>query len=268
MGRGESATGCHAADPSSRRTATRRRGALAGRLSSYRFRRRLFWVTTLSAAVAVGVAVSIVFWNTGPLKKETFSGGKADIYVAPVAKKLTASDRQEIVAVARRFVSTAVTREDPGKAFELAGPSLRTGTTRAHWERGEIPVVPYPVDDARWRVDYSYADEVGLEVYVWPKPNAHLRPMIFVVSMIAVRDSGERHWLVDGWLPRGGRPDVLAQRVSGASPFDAASQERVSAKMSAAWLLLLPGALLGVLVAVPLVLIAKNRRIARRAARP
>jgi hypothetical protein len=241
---------------------------LAGRLSSYRFRRRLFWTTTLAGAVAVGVALSIVFWNTGPLKTETFSGGKADIYVAPVAKKLTSSDRAEIVAVARKFVSTAVTREDPGNAFVLAGPSLRNGTTKAQWERGEIPVVPYPVEDARWRVDYSYVDEVGLEVYVWPEPDAGLRPMIFLVSMIAVRNAGERRWLVDGWLPRGGRPDVLAQRRSGTSPFAAAAQERVSSKASAAWLLVLPGLLLGILVAVPLTLMAKNRRIARRAARP
>jgi hypothetical protein len=241
---------------------------LPGRLSSYRFRNRLFWTTTLAAAVAVGVTISIVFWNTGPLKQETFSGGPADIYVAPVAQKLTSSDRAEIVAVARRFVVTAVTRDDPGTAFAIAGPSLRTGTTKAQWERGEIPVVPYPVDDARWRVDYSYADEVGLEVYVWPKPDAGLRPMIFLVSMIAVRDAGQRRWLVDGFLPRGGRPDVLAQRRSGLSPFTAAAQERVSSKMSAAWLLVLPGALVGILVSVPLVLMAKNRRIARRAARP
>jgi hypothetical protein len=241
---------------------------LAGRLSSYRFRRRLLWSAALLATVAGGVTVSILYWNTAPLKEETFSGGKADIYVAPVAKKLTAADRAQIVAVARRFVSTAVTREDPGKAFALAGPSLRTGTTKAHWERGEIPVVLFPVDDARWRVDYSYADEVGLEVYMWPKPDAGLRPTLFLVSMIAVGNGGDRHWLVDAFLPRGGRPDVLAQRRSGASPFDATPQQRVSSKMSAAWLLVLPAALLGILVAVPLGLIAKNRRIARRAARP
>ena len=36
-------------------------------------------------------------------------------------------------------------------------------------------MVPFPVDTARWRVDYSYEDEVGLEVSAWPEPDAGLR---------------------------------------------------------------------------------------------
>jgi hypothetical protein len=243
---------------------------LAGRLSSYRFRRRLLWTGSLLAAVAIGVTVSVLFWNTGPLKEETFSGGKANIYVAPEVAKLTKDDRAEIVAVAKRFFATAVTRDDPGEAFELAGPSLRTGTTRESWESGEIPVVPFPVDDARWRFDYSYVDEVGLEVYAWPEPEANLRPMIFMMSLVAVGAGENRHWLVDSIIPRGGSPAVLMQRVTGSSSFDEldpANQVRVSSQMSAAWLLALPGALVLILILVPVVLIAKNRRIARRAAR-
>lgn len=241
---------------------------MAGRLSSYRFRRRLLWSAALVGTVAVGVTVSILFWNTGPLREETFSGGRADIYVPPKVAKLSASDRAEIVGIARRFMTTAVTRKDPGKAFELAGPSLRTGTTKAHWETGEIPVVLYPVDAARWRFDYTYADEVGLEVYAWPEPDAGLRPMLFMVSMVAVGKGERRHWVVDGFTPRGGRPDVLMQRRSGGSPLAAGPPERVAKRASAAWLLVLPATLLAILVGLPLVLIAKSRRIERRAARP
>ncbi len=222
----------------------------------------------LAAAVVGGALISIFFWNTGPLRDETFSGGRASIYVPPKPAKLTPNDRAEIVAVAKRFMTTAVTRKDPGQAFEIAGPSLRTGTTRAHWESGEIPVVPFPVEDARWRVDYTYADEVGLEVYVWPEPEAGLRPMLFMVSMVAVGTGDGRRWLVDGFTPRGGRPDVLMQRKEGASPFDVGSTERVARSASAAWLLVLPGILVGVLVGLPLALIVRNRRIERRAARP
>jgi hypothetical protein len=241
---------------------------LAGRLSSYRFRRRLLWSGAFVAAVAIGVTVSVLFWNTGPLRNETFSGGKATLYVPPKTAKLTADDRAEIVSVARRFMTTAVKRDDPGKAFELAGPSLRTGTTKAHWETGEIPVVPYPVDDARWRFDYTYVDEVGLEVYAWPEPDAGLRPMLFMVSMVAVGKGERRHWVVDAFVPRGGRPDVLMQRETGGSPFAAAGPpERAASKTSAAWLLILPGVLVAVLVGLPVALIAKNRRIERRAAR-
>jgi hypothetical protein len=239
---------------------------LPGRLSSYRFRRRLLWSGTLLAAVAAGVTISVLFWNTGPLREETFSGGTADIYVPPKVEKLTASDRAAIVAVAKRFVSTAVTRKDPGRAFEIAGPSLRTGTTKAHWDSGEIPVVLFPVDAARWRFDYTYAGEVGLEVYAWPEPDAGLRPTIFMVSMIAVGKGEGRRWLVDSFTPRGGRPDVLAQRKSGASPFDAPSESGTQ-QASAAWLLVLPGVLIAALVGLPLLLIVRSRRSERRVAR-
>ena len=239
---------------------------MAGRLSSYRFRRRLLWSGTLLAAVAAGVTISVLFWNTGPLREETFSGGRADIYVPPKVEKLKASDRAKIVAVAKRFVSTAVTRQAPGRAFEIAGPSLRTGTTKAHWETGEIPVVLFPVDAARWRVDYTYADEVGLEVYAWPKPDAGLRPTIFMVSMVAVGKGAGRRWLVDSFVPRGGRPDVLMQRETGVSPFEAAAG-RPASRASAAWLLVLPAVLVAALVGLPLLLIVRSRRSERRVAR-
>jgi hypothetical protein len=244
---------------------------VVGRLQSYRFRRRLLWVGLATVALGTATIVSIVFWNTGPLKTEKFSGGTAQIYSAPAVEKLTAEEQKEIVAIAKQFVATAVTRDDPGKGFELAGPSLRSGTTRATWETGEIPVVPFPVDTARWRVDYSIDGEVGLEVYAWPKPDAGLRPTLFMMSLVAVGSGEARHWLVESWVPRGGRPDVLRQRVSGQSPLQAAlaesGQQRYSKSMSAAWLLALPALIVAMLVAVPTWIILRNRRFARRAAR-
>jgi hypothetical protein len=244
---------------------------LAARLQSYRFRRKLLWLGLSAVAIGVATTVSIVFWNTGPLRTERFSGGAAQVYTAPAESRLTAADQRAIMAIAKQFVATAVTRDDPGSAFELAGPSLRTGTTRAGWETGEIPVVPFPVDTARWRVDYSVENEVGLEVYAWPEPDAGLRPTLFLMSLVAVGSGEGRHWLVESWVPRGGRPDVLRQRVSNQTPLQAAlaeqNQSRVSRSMSAAWLLALPAALVGMLVAVPAWVILRNRRFARRAAR-
>jgi len=229
------------------------------------------WVGLTGVTIGAAVLVSVLFWNTGPLKTERFSGGNAQLYTAPVAEKLTAEEQKEIVAIAKKFVATAVTRDDPGSAFELAGPSLRNGTTRATWETGEIPVVPFPVDTARWRVDYSVDGEVGLEVYAWPKPDAGLRPTLFLMSLVAVGSGEGRRWLVESWVPRGGRPDVLRQRASGQSPLQAAiaesNQGRYSKRMSAAWLLALPGLLAAILIAVPLWIMMRNRRFARRAAR-
>jgi hypothetical protein len=230
----------------------------------------MLWAGMTAVAIAVAAGVSVLFWNTGPLRTERFSGGNAQLYTAPVDAKLTAEEKREIVAIAKRFVQTAVTRDDPAEAFDLAGPSLRNGTTRAGWATGEIPVVPFPVDTARWRVDYAIEGEVGLEVYAWPKPNQGLRPTLFMMSLVAVGTGDGRHWLVDAWVPRGGRPDVLRQRVSNETPLQAAlaeqNQGRYSSSMNAAWLLVLPAVLLAVLIAVPGWVIVRNRRFARRAA--
>lgn len=229
------------------------------------------WAGLAGVALGAAVLVSVLFWNTGPLKTERYSGGTAQLYTAPVAEKLTAEEQKEIVAIAKKFVATAVTRDDPGSAFVLAGPSLRNGTTRASWETGEIPVVPFPVDTARWRVDYSIQGEVGLEVYAWPKPDAGLRPTLFLMSLVAVGSGEDRRWLVESWVPRGGSPDVLRQRASGQSPLQAAiaesNQGRYSKRMSAAWLLALPGLLVAILITVPAWILMRNRRYARRAAR-
>ncbi len=73
-----------------------------------------------------------------------------------------------MIAVAARFLNTAVKREHTETAYDLVSASLRAGITRREWVDGEIPVVPYPVDSARWKFDYSFADEVGLQVLVFP----------------------------------------------------------------------------------------------------
>ena len=54
---------------------------MTGRLSSYRFRRRLLWLGLVAVALGSAALVSILFWNTGPLKDEHFSGGSAQVYV-------------------------------------------------------------------------------------------------------------------------------------------------------------------------------------------
>ena len=99
---------------------------------------------------------------------------------------MAAAERRQVIATAARFVETAVKRDHAERAYELVGPNLRNGTTLDHWRDGDIPVVPYPVDDARWKFDYSYADEIGLQVAVFPEAGESVRPMVFNMSLRAV----------------------------------------------------------------------------------
>ena len=88
----------------------------------------------------------------------------------PIPVKMAPAERRAVIATAALFVETAVRREHAERAYELVGPNLRGDTTRDEWRDGDIPVVPYPVDDARWKFDYSYANEIGLQVAVFPQP--------------------------------------------------------------------------------------------------
>lgn len=233
---------------------------------SYRARRRLLRIV-VAGAVVVAIAVSAaLFWNTAE-NIETFSGGEADIYVAPQPHTLSKSERAALVLVAQRFVESAVTRDHPERAYGIVGPNLRGGLTKKQWASGEIPVVPYPVGSARWKVEYSNSDGVGLLVMVYPTEKARLEPAVFSMSMVSVRrGEGEGRWLVNGWVPKGGSPSAIGS--SSGSPGQALAGEeeefeRVSPKASVAWLIF-PAILICLVLVVPLVFLVRERRVARR----
>ena len=133
---------------------------------------------------------------------------------------------------------------------------------------GDIPVVPYPVDDARWKFDYSYANEIGLQVAVFPQPGAAVRPAVFNLSLRSVGSGAKRRWLVDSWSPRGGGGGGVRPSRSEGSPFrvDLAPPASASTSLGAIWLLV-PAALVALALVVPAVLFAIERVRSRRAQR-
>lgn len=229
---------------------------------SYRARRRLVWV-----AAAGGVAIALVvsaafFWNTAE-NVETFSGGEADLYVAPSPHALTKPERAALVSVARRFVESAVTRDHPERAYDLAAPSLRGGLSRKQWAGGEIPVVPYPVARARWKVEYSNSEAVGLLVAVYPSPTARLKPAVFAMSMVPAGSGPKARWLVTSWVPKGGSPSAIAPPAGSTGAGLSAEAGRVSARASVAWLIA-PAVLICLVFVVPIAFLVRERRIERR----
>ena len=220
----------------------------------------------LLAVVGAGAFVSIFYWNTATMV-ETPRHGRADLYVPPIPVKMAAAERREVIATAARFVETAVKRNHAERAYELVGPNLRNGTTLAHWRDGDIPVIPYPVDDARWKFDYSYTDEIGLQVAVFPEAGEQVRPMVFNMSLRAVGAGTKRHWLVDSWSPRGGGGSSPRPSRTDGSPFRIALQPTsASTSLGAVWLLV-PAGLIGLALLVPAVLFSVERIRSRRAQR-
>jgi hypothetical protein len=123
---------------------------------------------------------------------------------APVKEKTVRLGAAQ-TSVARQFLKTAVGRSDLAAAWKIAGPDIRGGLTYKEWLTGNIPVVPYPVGSvaqARFKVDFSHANEALLEVALLPKPGAKIKGQVFFLGLKRVAGpGGKRHWVVDNWVP-------------------------------------------------------------------
>jgi len=140
---------------------------MAGRLSSYRFRRRLYWaggsVVVLTAA-AIG---AIIVGNTGRSNETPLIDKPAQFYREPPKMRLTNSDRRELFNTASVFIRTAVARKHLDSAWNMLGPEMKAGQTRKSWDTGDNNVVPFPaVGIANWQVLYAYKDDVALDLGV------------------------------------------------------------------------------------------------------
>jgi hypothetical protein len=245
---------------------------VAGRLSSPRFRRRALKLSGLAAVAGLATIVSILFWNTGHTYDSPVRPNEPAV-IPEVRHNVVLSDkdRRQVLATAAHFVRTAVRREHTAESFDLVSEQLRTGFTRRRWATGNIPVQPYPVDAARWKMDYSYADEVGLSVYVIPERGEQLSPMVFLLSLTRA-PSGE--WRVDSWVPRpgsgGGSPPGTQSPSSAAGSTEAVGTSTVppasSGRGSGLWLAV-PFVLVLSGVAFGLSHVIRERRAVARAER-
>ena len=171
------------------------------RKSWYRSRGSLVWGGVALALVGGAVAL----FAFGPNKNAAPEVFNDDPVKVPVVQK-KAPLSKEAKQVAIRFVQTAVARENLEEAWELVGPNLRGGLTRAEWISGNNPVVPYPIDQlsvAPYKIDESFVDSALLEVALLPKDGADIRSQIFFLGLKRVGTGENARWIVDNWVPRG-----------------------------------------------------------------
>lgn len=263
-----------------------------GLVSSPRRRRRALRVGVAVAAITL-IVLGVHFSNPGD--PGNASGPELKEPTQPKKAPFTRRDQQAVRKVLREFVLTAVDRQDVGRSWEISAPSLREGFTKRQWSRGNLPVVPYPAANrglGRWSfVQYSYRNQVGLEVYLFPKPGSGWSAMSADVELVKGHDG---RWRVDYWMPIRfhGPPSVTAASAQAKAKAKAkaarahANRSRAVARKTAAppapepavgtprpsklwWAV--PISLLALIVVAPLtiglVIWVRNRREARRFAR-
>jgi hypothetical protein len=230
-------------------------------------------VLTLASGL---VAVGVIWPNTAEQVPSRVEPGRAKVYHEPKSIKLTRTSRAEALTTAANFVKTAVARRDVARSWQLVSPGLKEGYTRAEWGHGEIPVVPYPVAGARWKLDYSYEDALGLQVLLFPRAGSGMRPNLFLMELKPVGDAKHRRWVVDSWTPSGvANPALQAPEASpggggggalGVQSLDPNVVGGGESRLGAAWLFV-PIALFGVVPLVLAVVILRSWRRSRRAER-
>lgn len=151
-----------------------------------------------AAAVVTGIFVLGPNKNADP---EHFTNEPAQVVKVEPKAPFDPAARQ----VAMRFVQTAVAREHLDEAWELSGPTVRGGLSRAEWMTGNIPVVPFPLDKleiAPFKVDESHPSSALVEIALLAKKNSGIRSQIFFMELKKVGTGKNARWVVDNWVPR------------------------------------------------------------------
>jgi hypothetical protein len=223
---------------------------------------RIGLVATVAASAAI---VGVFFSNTGHKQASHFRKGRPQL-VAPNPKAVayTRREQAEVGVVAAKFVASAVLRNHPELSYDLTDRAFHQGLTRAQWQTGNIPVVPYPrkaLDVVKWKLDYSYKDRVGLKVSFQPKRTATVGAMVFNIELHRAGAPGHRHWLVGYWTPAG----LASAAPAGHGPVSAIQPPRAS--LGAGWLIVPVVLVVGLILLVPTVLVVRSWRQRVRADR-
>ena len=216
----------------------------------------------------IGVLVTLLPGGPEPPSAGPTDTREAQFYRPPRPMVLTRDMRREVDATVDEFVRAAVLRKDVARSWELAGPALRLGVTKAEWMRGELPVFPYPADPERTAWDLEYADrsEVALNVTLVARRGLTDPPEVFGVALQPVRRGRERTWLVSSWYPRGSvsqpqppPPEAAPAGTAALTPEEREAVRRASeGQIDRIWWLI-PAGVLALIVLGPLAWFAAVR---------
>ena len=107
-------------------------------------------MTVTAGVVAGALAIGFTWPNTAPPEDTSANGGPVKIAAPPKPMPLKLRDRAAALAVASRFIDTAVARKNVDRAWGLVTPTLRAGYTRKQWDTANLPgIPPFPVAEAK-----------------------------------------------------------------------------------------------------------------------
>jgi len=186
-------------------------GILNGLGDSPRKQRRLLILSGAVFVAGIVAFVSMVFLRgTSNAFTDTYSNQPAQLNHPE--KKVPITKAQ--IALARDFISTAVSRRNLDKAWDIVDVDLKGRMSKKQWMTGNIPVIEYDAintDHAAFVVDYSYETSALMEVDLIPKPHTQKRPhLLFFIGLKREHGKKNGRWLVDYWQPNWRPPVPMA----------------------------------------------------------
>ena len=226
----------------------------------------------MTAGVVGGaLAIGFIWPNTAPPENTKPTGGPIKIAAPPKKVPLKVRERAAALAVASRFIDTAVARKNVDRAWGLVTPTLRAGYTRKQWDTANLPgIPPFPVAEARWRLQFSDEKGIGFTMALFPTKASHQQAAVFMIGLHKVGAGKHRHWLVDNWQAA---PTTASQVASGGAGSAGGVLDQVTprvtatsakAKESPIWLLI-PVGLLSLALLIPAGIAGTNWYRDRRA---
>ena len=224
-------------------------------LASPRRRRRLGWALGVGLALVGAVVLGVVYsYEREPETPVSTEAVTTD--TAPQAQlRVTPAVRREVEETVQQFVQTAVVRKDLARAWPLASPLMRQGMTRRDWERGDIPVQPYPAaafESAAWQLRYRSERTLGIDIMVQPKEGSGGPVAVYSAELTAAGSGPPRRFLVDYWIPQA----TLGQASAPPAPEpprggsrDAQAATHTEARLGPEWFLVVPAVIALLLVA-------------------
>jgi len=168
-------------------------------LSSPRGQRWLYWISGI--VFVAGLAAFIAVYATRGSSKATVQPSP-QTQTPPAQSVAKVHPSKAAFKIARQFLETAVLRKDLAASYKLVGPQLKGGMTLKQWKTGNIPVQPYPAENAKTTalvVNYSHPAEISLTVSLVAKPGAGVKPQSYYVVLDRAGGKKNGRWLVNNF---------------------------------------------------------------------
>ena len=218
-------------------------------------------MTAAAGLVAVAFATTNVSEHAAPPTGTT----PPQVDTLPASAELSKADALAVLRTSRAFVTAAVARRHLDRAYDMVGPELRGGLTRAQWTHGGNPVVPFPaVGIADVSLAYSYRDDAALDLALVAPPGSDTIGKTFRIELR--RAGPTAPWRVVAWLPFGISTGDNVRSIAKREARAAAAAEEEGPPL-AAWWLAFPAALLSCVLVLPVYLGVRSWRASRRAER-